>query len=982
MAYRLRTKWTVLASLSMLLDLNIDKAFAVGYWESDNAIVETSPLHEPADLVHPNRSATVRVTSTGVGIGSGVLIAPNWIMSNAHVLDDLGFQAGFRINGVAYIVDSNGNEPMIFVHPDWPSGQGAADVALARIVKMDGTDANLSNWVPIIDAPPIATLTWGGYGQHWEFDEQTGAATLKGSNELFWGRNVFSLSNDFFLARRDHPNDDDYIKYEASAHPGDSGSGNFTRNGWEWGLPALISSSGDAVGPYLSNPDTLEWIQTTLGNEYPDTPLPTSKPPATIHWIGISFGQWNQLSNWDTDLSGSVLNGVPRFDPERSDIVHLSNSNSVQVSGDANAQDIYLTGARNGGALYINVGANVQADSIFLGPESGEIGIVLMTGGQIAAEKEYVGFRGTGSFVHVGGENKVTSLFVGKENEVGIDTTEYILSAVTNPQDAPSLQAVLISIGEGAGSEGVFKISPYNNGTNALAASKFTIVGDSGSGSFVQESGLHQIEKDLIVGRSVAGQGVYDLSGTGEVESSRTIVGDEGIGLFTHSSGSLVSSELIINEISSYALSGGVLDAAKIVANGTFEVSDGLVDAEVIEGTIDVDNANFDFRGIVNTASATFVNTQNAVVTVNPTGLLIVNEDTYNDIQLGNLDVETAGQPVHVSGDVLGITQHTVEADDVVVIEDPVIVTLNGVLQKTGEGNITLDNGLTWDSGGEVIVDVLNVRTGRQSGSASFVAPTDGTWHIPEIQVKAQGKIVLNGEPANQDDTANILNRGVVEIGPGVASLTVSHYLTTGPENPQDPTAQLNIDIADGSSDHLTADTVLLDRKLQLNLVDDPAEFSLGDEFEIITFSAQTVEATFDEIDFGEADSQFSSLLDEEILLAVLYSGDHIASSNVTVGNEVLVRVSRPGDINLDNVVDESDFAIFGGTYEPGVSGKTWADGDFNGDGIVDESDFAIFGSFYTGGSGSGGGAGVPEPASITLLVLAMFGAVGISRRR
>jgi hypothetical protein len=93
------------------------------------------------------------------------------------------------------------------------------------------------------------------------------------------------------------------------------------------------------------------------------------------------------------------------------------------------------------------------------------------------------------------------------------------------------------------------------------------------------------------------------------------------------------------------------------------------------------------------------------------------------------------------------------------------------------------------------------------------------------------------------------------------------------------------------------------------------------------------------------------------------------------------------GDSNLDGEFNSSDFVqVFQrGEYEDATSGNsTWEDGDWNGDGDFNSGDFVTAfqgGGFEVGPRAAAAVAAVPEPSTITLLLLAIPIAARIRRR-
>jgi hypothetical protein len=115
-------------------------------------------------------------------------------------------------------------------------------------------------------------------------------------------------------------------------------------------------------------------------------------------------------------------------------------------------------------------------------------------------------------------------------------------------------------------------------------------------------------------------------------------------------------------------------------------------------------------------------------------------------------------------------------------------------------------------------------------------------------------------------------------------------------------------------------------------------------------------------------------------------------------GDEVLIRYTRIGDLNLDGTVSIADFLALASNFNA-TTGATWQKGDVNYDGAISIADFlALAGNFGQSVSGDAipiaesdlvllnnfaqsiGASAVPEPTSIASLAAA--GLLLSSRRR
>jgi hypothetical protein len=109
--------------------------------------------------------------------------------------------------------------------------------------------------------------------------------------------------------------------------------------------------------------------------------------------------------------------------------------------------------------------------------------------------------------------------------------------------------------------------------------------------------------------------------------------------------------------------------------------------------------------------------------------------------------------------------------------------------------------------------------------------------------------------------------------------------------------------------------------------------------------------------------------LNGELLTAyTTFLGQPVADS------DLLIRLTRNADANLDGVVNNNDITILAGFYRPGTLGRHWHNADFNYDGEVNNNDITILAGFYAPNAppltlSSSSLSPVPEP-SLSVLFL------------
>ncbi|MDH3214022.1 MAG: hypothetical protein OEM05_16205, partial [Myxococcales bacterium] len=303
------------------------------------------------------------------------------------------------------------------------------------------------------------------------------------------------------------------------------------------------------------------------------TPLPAVS--ASISWVAAT-GQWNTDTNWD------LLR-----DPIAGDDVDLINFGSIDknifyVSDDDNdvmntvTIDAYSTG---GMTLVQNNTQKLQTNIEYVGKDG--TGTYLLQGGQNllqGASELYVGFNATadGSYYI----NSGVSLLDANNVYIGYSGTgAFIHSAGTADIGA-------LMLGENAGGDGSYELS----GTGLLTVGSQEYVGYSGAGSFTQSGGTNTAASNLTLGFNSTGNGNYSLSG-GSLLTSHQVVGLGGTGSFTQSGGSNDTSGNLYLGVNSGS------NGSYTITGGTYDIAGDIVDGAG-QGTLNIDGGTLTVGGL------------------------------------------------------------------------------------------------------------------------------------------------------------------------------------------------------------------------------------------------------------------------------------------------------------------------------------------------------------------------------------------------
>jgi hypothetical protein len=306
------------------------------------------------------------------------------------------------------------------------------------------------------------------------------------------------------------------------------------------------------------SPSQVQWTAGTLNVTNSTIMVDPTQVSADTNFGGIlSIGSTQTLeaSNGSSEIVGNIGSAALNQSGGTNTITGgLSIASNADATGTYNFSGGTLSVTGGAGETIANEGTatfsqtaglnNISAGALYIANSAGSNGLYsLASAGALTVKgNEYVGNGGNGSFVQVGGTNAISETYS-------------------------------LFLGANGGSNGIYALTGGTLEVSGLVVTdNGEVIGDAGSGTFIQSGGTNTGAVSLNLGAAPGGTGLYSLSGSGVLNVlAEEFVADSGstasgsTATFIQVGGTNNSGALAIGENAhdqgTYNLSGGSLVA-------------------------------------------------------------------------------------------------------------------------------------------------------------------------------------------------------------------------------------------------------------------------------------------------------------------------------------------------------------------------------------------------------------------------------------
>jgi fibronectin-binding autotransporter adhesin len=388
--------------------------------------------------------------------------------------------------------------------------------------------------------------------------------------------------------------------------------------------------------------------------------------------VDLSHGSLQRVGSLSVNMGANALLIVPpRFEPSTgfgtcSGLVHVAETTLTLLAGQSFGGNGSIDDPVDcRGTITAYTGINLNKGLVLSGDgrvdlHTGRLQVNDITsnigGGSLSARYEYIGRTGTGLLTHTAGTNSPSVLYLGYNSgdsgTYNLDGTG-LLSAVSEENVGYSGMGtfsqcggtnsggylVSVTVGCNSGAKGTYDLSGGLLSIGAL------VVGGRGEGTFNHSGGTGTIGT-LWICTYAGSSGTYNLTDSGHLSAASEYIGMHDQGTFTQSGGTNTTGSLLVGESDggngTYNLDGGTLVADSVLlgydngSKGTCNLDGGTLVTKSLNRRNGA--AAFNFGGGILQASSTL--STNLPTTLTGTG--------------GNANIDTAGYPVTLSGQISG----------------------------------------------------------------------------------------------------------------------------------------------------------------------------------------------------------------------------------------------------------------------------------------------------------------------------------------